>query len=707
MHLFWFTLALIVVLAGAAALAVLLDTEVPALWIAPPVMLLTFLVTDFWHRRRHQRRETYYRQLLEHLPIRLRIRDLRGRVLTDNRPHERSPVLQDDLPLDCMELPDTLPPLSRRAWQGLREVRAHGRRTEMSIELPAERAGEVLAYRQIFFPVFDGSRRVAALGSLLIDQSDLYATATALRALTDDLEDQVRERTFQLAKAKESAERQAELQAEFMTHLSHEIRSPLSALIGLAHLASRESRDARLNGYLEKMRKAATHLLDIVNDVLDFGRLDAGRLPVAQIPFSPNELVRNVIDMIGEAARDKGLSIGVELDEQIPNGLSGDPLRISQILINLASNAVKFTAQGRIDFRMLLLNRGSDGVRLRFEVQDTGAGIAAEDLPRLFKPFSQLSARTDRRSGSGLGLAISSRLASLMGGELGVRSTAGQGSLFFLELFCQESTEPPTAVREGESAERPLKSLAGHTVLLVDDDPLMREVTGELLQMLGLHVRVAADGQQALDCLATENGIALVFMDLQMPGLDGPEVTRRLRQRWPDLPVIAISGNTRESDRARCRSVGMNGFLVKPAGLEQLVDTLQRWLPSAPDPQPKATLEPPLPEIFGLDQSAALKRMLGNRSLYLRMLRRFLDENPITPLRLRQLLEDNRPAEAVELLHRFKSLAATLGAVELQALSERFETQVQAGDDHREALEAFATEHERLCSTLQRELERL
>lgn len=699
-------LFIVLVLAVVVIFWCLLRPETHPLLASLPLVVLTFLFTHLWHRRRRQARETLYQQLLRQLPIRLRIRDRRGRLLLDNRPHEQSGlVLQAHLPLERAEPPATLSPISRRAWQGLREVLASGERQEMGIELPASAEHGPQAYRQIFFPVFDGSQRITALGSLLIDESDLRNTANALRALTADLEHQVDARTRELLEAKENAERQAELQAEFMAHLSHEIRSPLSALIGLSHLARRSSRDARLDSYLDKLRKAAEHLLEIVNDVLDFSRLDAGRLPIAQVPFSPTELVWNVVDMISEGAREKGLTVGVELDAQVPSSLHGDPLRVSQILINLASNAVKFTSHGRIDFRMRLLEGGAERVRLRFEVEDSGVGIANEHLGLLFKPFSQLPGHAERSSGTGLGLAISARLASLMGGTLGVHSAPGKGSLFFLELQLRRASSAPAeepAAAAGDTAQR---RFAGHMVLLVDDDPLMREVSAELLQLLGLRVRMAADGQQALDCLRDEADIALVCMDLQMPVLDGLEATRRLRQSWPELPVIAMTGSTRDSDQQACRAVGMNDFLAKPVALDQLARVLERWLPTAPTPVPKAMRSLPLPDIHGLDQAAALERMLGNQPLYLRLLRRFLDENAALPEQLVERMAAGQRAEAADLMHRFKSLAATLGAVELQAQSGRLETVLQAGEDSAEALAAFEAEFRRLYPALRQALE--
>lgn len=703
---FVLTLSIGLAMAFGVTLACVAYPDLPSLWLSLLSALLAFLLTDLWHRLGAREREALYLQLLRHLPTRLRIRDTRGRMLLDNRPGDvDGMLLQENLPLDRPQSPDTLPPVSLRVWEGLREVLASGERQEMSIALPAAEGRPARVYRQIFFPMFNGQRRITALGSLLIDETDLHDTANALRALTSDLESQVRERTRELELAREAAERQAELQAEFMAHLSHEIRSPLGAVIGLSHLARRNARDPQLNGYLDKLRKAAEHLLEIVNDVLDFSRLDAGHMPIAQVPYSPAGLVWNVVDMVCESVREKGLALGVELDPRTPVSLCGDPLRLAQILINLAGNAVKFTARGRIDLRLVLLERRGETVRLRFEVEDTGVGIAAEDLPLLFKPFSQLSARTDHSSGSGLGLAISARLAGLMGGELGVRSTPGQGSLFFLELECPVC-EAQAEVSRGELlGERPLKRLAGHTVLLVEDDPLIREVSAELLQALGLRVRIAADGRQALERLHNEADISLVFMDLQMPGMDGLEATRQLRRHWPDLPVIAVSGNTRERDRQLCRAVGMNDFLAKPVALEQLKAMLQRWLPPSPASDPPPATVPLLPEIPGLDQAAALERMLNNRALYLRLLRRFLDEHAAAPACLRELLAAGRADEAVDLLHRLKSLAATLGAVELQALSARLETLLQAGDDPGETSAALEAEHARLCAALRQALE--
>src|SRR5690606_21917585 len=192
----------------------------------------------------------------------------------------------------------------------------------------------------------------------------------------------------------------------------------------------------------------------------------------------------------------------------------------------------------------------------------------------------------------------------------------------------------------------------------------------------------------------------------QMPGMDGLEATRRLRRHWPDLPVIAVSGNTRERDRQLCRAVGMNDFLAKPVALEQLKAMLQRWLPPSLASDPPPATVPLLPEIPGLDQAAALERMLDNRALYLRLLRRFVDEHAAVPERLRELLTAGRADEAVDLLHRLKSLAATLGAVELQALSARLETLLQAGDDPGETSAALEAEHARLCAALRQALER-
>lgn len=673
--------------------------------------LLTFAFTYLWCRRRSRINESFYVQLLRHLPTRLRVRDTRGRLVLDNHPGARDAVvLRSNLPLDSDEAPGDLSPVSKRAWEGLREVRATGRRQDMRIELPAGDGRPARAYRQIFFPIRNTRRRIRALGSLLIDESDLHNTARALRALTDDLEAQVRERTRELARAKEAAEHQAELRAEFMAHLSHEIRSPLSVLIGLSHLARRHTRDPRLDGYLDKMRRASEHLLEIVNDVLDLSRLDAGRLPITQVPFKPGELVWNVVDMISESAREKGLAVGVELDEYLPASLHGDPLRLSQVLINLAGNAVKFTAEGRIDLRLRVLEQNNERVRLRFEVEDTGMGIASEDLPLLFQPFSQLAARVDRSSGSGLGLAISSRLATLMGGELGVRSAPGKGSLFYLDVSfrvagqagSEEESDPPVG-------ERPFARFAGHTVLLVDDDPLIREVSSELLQSLGLRVRMAADGLQALHCLRSETDIDVVCMDLQMPHMDGLEATRQLRRSWPHLPVIAMTGNTREKVREECRAAGMSDFLAKPVTLEQLMMVLRRWLHDSPSAESEAAVAPgqgqPLRDIPGLDQAAALERMLGNQALYVRMLRRCHEEYATLPADLRDMLESGRRDEATELLHRAKSMIATLGAVHLQALAVELEAALLAEREWSAELAAFEAEFTRLHSEVQEALE--
>ena len=673
-----------------------------ALIVAAFAQFSLLLLAGYRQQRRQAGQDRLYRELLSNLPLRLRVRDCSGHVLIDNFTNEEGLQLPEYLPLDQPEPPPGLSPISERAWRGLRQVLATGEPLEIAVEQEAPNRPDYRAYRQVFFPIHTHASgdTVGALGSLLIDETDLRRTTHALQALSEDLDGQVRQRTAQLASAMEQAEQAAQAKVDFVTHISHEIRSPLNAVIGLSHLARRACTEPRLDGYLDKILKSGEHLLEIVDDLLDYSKLDAGQMPIEQVPFVPGLLVQNVVDMIWERAADKQLQVGVEIDPRLPAELCGDPLRLAQILINLASNAVKFTAQGRIDLRMRQVAVRDGAVRVRCEVQDSGIGIAEQHLSELFRPFRQLTSATARQhGGTGLGLAICARLAKLMGGELSVSSQLGVGSLFALEL------DVPTVPASQPHAQRPVppvRRAAAH-VLLVEDEPLNREVACELLQALGVRVSLAGDGVEALERLHAHADIDLVLMDVQMPHMDGLEATRRLRARWPDLPVIALTGNLFEAERELCRQAGMDDLLGKPFDPARLAALLDKWLPAAPQAAERPA-DAPLTPISGLDQVAALERLLGNRALYRKLLHGFLQESRDIPHLLRRLLDEQRLEEGEQQMHRFKSLAAALGAVELQRLSGELEHALRHGEPPGARLDAFEAEFARIYQAVQQQL---
>jgi PAS domain S-box-containing protein len=361
----------------------------------------------------------------------------------------------------------------------------------------------------------------------------------------------------------------------FLATMSHEIRTPLNAVIGLSHLAHDHAHDDQLRDYLQKIESAGKGLLGIINDILDFSKIEAGRMQVEHVPYDPREVIGDARRQLEFGATEKGLALHVEIDNALPQRLLGDPLRLRQILLNLISNAIKFTSHGSVDLRASV----RDG-HFCCAVVDSGIGINAEQMSRLFAPFSQADSSTTRNyGGSGLGLTISRRLAGLMGGTLKAASEASKGSAFTLCLPLEEATGavPPaptfTATPEKE------ESLAGARVLLVEDNAVNQHIGRTLLGKLGLEVTVAANGQEALD-LVEQQSFNLVLMDIHMPVMDGIEATHHLRERYSatELPIVAMTADAFAEDRERCIAAGMNDHIAKPLDVRVFPTLIRRWL---------------------------------------------------------------------------------------------------------------------------------
>jgi len=389
----------------------------------------------------------------------------------------------------------------------------------------------------------------------------------------------------ELNTAKAAADAANVAKSAFLANMSHEIRTPMNAIIGLTRLLRRKAETPEQIDKLDKVTAAGQHLLNIINDILDLSKIEAGKLVLLEEEMNIRSLAGNVISMLSDTASSKGIQLRSEFDH-LPSNLRGDPTRLLQSLLNLANNAVKFTAHGSVTLRTLKETETSERIKVRFEVVDTGIGIAPDVVPLLFTPFQQGNESTSRHfGGTGLGLAVTRRLAEMMGGEAGVESTLGVGSRFWFTAWLQKS-EPSQASGQREAINDAGALIgaefAGRRLLLVEDDPINQEVAVENLASVGLEADIANDGVEAVEKMrqATPGSYALILMDMQMPRLDGLDATRaiRLLPGTETLPIIAMTANAFSEDKERCLLAGMDDFVGKPVDPDALFATLLKWL---------------------------------------------------------------------------------------------------------------------------------
>ncbi len=397
-------------------------------------------------------------------------------------------------------------------------------------------------------------------------------------------EEALTQTTKELAMARDQALEASNLKSAFVANISHELRTPLSAILGMQQLLLDTTLTKEQREYAEIVLTSAQSLLSIVKDILDLSRIEAGKLELEQVPFNVLFLVQDCARLMSESAKQKMLSFMTHIDQRIPELVIGDSERLRQMLLNLISNSIKFTEQGGITVEATVESENQNAVTIRFAVKDSGIGISQEDQRLLFSPFTQVDNSSTRKyGGTGLGLSICKYLTAMMGGEIGVESVKGQGALFWFHITFPKMVESTHATPPAQAGISAIADAANKHVLLVEDHPVVRQLTARQLYNLGVSVHVVANGKEAI-AAAKSFVFDVILMDCQLPEVDGFQATKAIREFEASLgrhtPIIAIAAGAMPSDRQKCLAAGMDDFLSKPIRIQQLSEKISQWLSS-------------------------------------------------------------------------------------------------------------------------------
>ncbi|TAN67658.1 MAG: PAS domain S-box protein [Methylobacter sp.] len=631
------------------------------------------IAEDITKRKQAQDERNLLLKIIEESPDFISTADMQSHLKYLNAAGARLVGLPDDVDLSALSIKDMHPEWAARRVlaEGIPAVLRQGFwQGETALQ---HRDGREIPVSQLLLLHRDASGNPLLLSTIMRDITVYKQAEQALR------------------QAKEAAEGLAQSKSEFLANMSHEIRTPMNAIIGLSHLALNKEISAEIRDYLEKIYSSSNSLLGILNDVLDFSKLEAGRLTIDHSHFNIDVMLDNIRNMFVERAKEKHIGFKMDVAPDVPRDLVGDGLRLQQVLINLLGNAIKFTERGEVVFKITVSQTDQSQVRLLFCVTDTGIGMSAHDLDKLFQPFSQVDGSITRRfGGTGLGLAISHNLLQLMGGKFSVESSPGKGSCFSFELPLDVS--PLSSRHRPEATSIPIeedldKVLIGVRILVAEDNLINQQVVREFLNLSGISVEMANNGKEAIALLENE-AFDAVLMDIHMPEMDGFAATKLIRSqaRFAGLPVIALTAGVTKEERERCKAAGMNDFIAKPISPKRLLSTLVKWIKpigsmvrDAFAVEPVAETRLSVDELPDFDLHNLLEMLGNNRELATQLLLGFMDSMKDLPDEIEAMIRASDFAEAGELVHKIKGASGNIGAVRLHVASEALEAELKQG----------------------------
>ncbi len=513
-------------------------------------------------------------------------------------------------------------------------------------------------------------------------EDEIGVLVTGVNSMLDNLE----LRDAQLLEAKQEAEDANRAKSRFLAQMSHEIRTPMNGVLGLAALLLKTELDKEQKTFVQTIYRSGEALLQLINDILDFSKIEAGKLVLEKVHFNLRGLAEETVELFSNTASEKNVNLSCFVQPALPEYVVGDPGRLRQILMNLLGNALKFTRNGDVALTIFPEETDTTGVaHLRFEVSDSGIGISREKQQKIFAAFSQADGSTTRKfGGTGLGLAICRQLVQLMGGTIGVTSEEGQGSVFrFTIRLAVGRAEAAVSSTENAASAEKLQGFSG-TVLVVEDNVTNRIVARGMLENIGLKVDMAENGEQAV-AASEKISYDLIFMDCQMPVMDGYQATGIIRQRENEhgaarTPIIALTAHAMKGDREQCLAVGMDDYLAKPFTEQQLCAVLEKWLPQqctdtrknetkeiVTDNSPVSAVDPSVLESYRAYQQE------GEPDIVARLVDIFLKNSPEVLEEMSKACKEREVEQLWKLAHSFKSSSATVGAVRLASLCEDME----------------------------------